>query len=134
MGPINMGDRFVTVLKLSNQQQIADQCSVADHFLSRLKGWMGVSSLARGSGLLLSPCNDIHMWFMRVSIDAVFLQYEKTTPQGAHWKVTSVFKELKPWKVLPVRDASAQATLELPAGMVASCAIEKGDTLCISSQ
>jgi hypothetical protein len=126
----------VRVQSLKNQSQIADKCFVANHFLARLKGLIGTSRLAPGEGILLSPCNDIHMWFMSMPIDVVFVRPQKGTEEGAESGATHVVcstrEGLRPWKLLPVRDGKARETLELPVGTIQRCEITAGDKLCIS--
>ena len=79
--------------------------------------------------MLLNPCNDIHMWLMSIPIDVVFL-----SPIGATktLRVTSVYENLRPWKIIPVFDRAASQTLELPAGSVGLYNIKEADILCIS--
>jgi len=121
----------VSVRFLIDRGVIADQCIVANCFFSRLKGLIGKSRLAPGEGLLLSPCNDIHMWFMSMPIDVVFLRRPGGELTGEVWEVCGVRENLRPWKLLPVRERRASATLELPAGTVRRHAITQGDALCI---
>jgi uncharacterized membrane protein (UPF0127 family) len=126
----------VRVQSLKNNGFIADQCIVANRFWSRLKGLIGTSRLAPGEGLLLSPCNDIHMWFMSMPIDVVFIRRELsedgTTEGGATHVVCSTHENLRPWKWLPVRNGKARETLELPIGTIQRLQITAGDKLCIS--
>ena len=115
------------VQSLKNQAVIADKCFVAECFLDRLRGLIGRSRFEQGEGMLFPRCNDIHMWFMRIPIDVVFVRKD-----GANWKVTSVHESVRPWKLLPLRDGRASETLELPTGTIRRCAINDGDELCIS--
>ncbi|SBV97661.1 conserved exported hypothetical protein [uncultured Eubacteriales bacterium] len=46
--------------------------SLADTFLPRFLGLMG-KNLVQRDALLLSPCNQIHCFFMKSAIDAVYL-------------------------------------------------------------
>ena len=52
------------------------EIEVAETFFSRLRGLMGKKRLEKGMGLLLAPCNSIHMLFMRFSIDVIYLDKE----------------------------------------------------------
>ncbi|MFZ9596146.1 MAG: DUF192 domain-containing protein [Bdellovibrionia bacterium] len=105
---------------------------MANSFLSRLKGLIGHSNLDPGHGLLLDPCHEIHMWWMKIPLDVVFLKRIKASGTQDILEVTSVRKNLQPWKVLPVRDARATLTLELPVGTIDRCELQAGDRLCIS--
>jgi uncharacterized membrane protein (UPF0127 family) len=122
---------YVSVHSLKNQSVIADKCFVANRFFARFKGLIGTSRLAPGEGMLLSPCNDIHMWFMSIPIDVVFIARAQDG-ESKNWEVRSARENLRPWKVLPLRDGRATDTLELPVGTIQRCAIAPGDKLCIS--
>jgi uncharacterized membrane protein (UPF0127 family) len=131
-------NRVVRILSLKDQSVIAEKCNVADRFVPRLRGLIGTTRLAPGEGLLLYPCNDIHMWFMSIAIDVVFLRPRASTLRGgvegesSEWEVVSTREDLRPWKPLPARDGRATATLELPSGSVGRLSILPGDGLCIS--
>ena len=116
-----------------NQALIADKCLVAESFWARAKGLIGRRHLEPGEGLLIPRCNDIHMWMMSVPIDVVFLRKEKRTDGGISHVVASVREGLRPWKLLPVRDGSAEDTLELPAGTVGRLGLRPGDELSCSN-
>lgn len=49
------------------------KCRIADTFWSRFIGLMGQEPLPEGQGILIRPCNSIHMFMMKFSIDAIFL-------------------------------------------------------------
>ncbi|NTV89550.1 MAG: DUF192 domain-containing protein [Clostridiales bacterium] len=108
----------------TNSSIIADNCSVADNFVSRFFGLMGKRSVAPGSGLLIEPCNSIHMFFMRFPIDAVFLDKNN--------KVVYICASIKPWRVSRIV-GSARSVLELPAGTAAKTSTAVGDVLVFSA-
>lgn len=111
------------LIRKSDQQEVVSQFKVARSFASRLKGLMGSKTLDHG--LLFPRCNSVHMWFMSIPIDVVFLKAMKS-----EWVITSVRENIQPWKVLPVFDATAHDTLELPAGQVQKTKLKAGDILC----
>jgi uncharacterized membrane protein (UPF0127 family) len=118
---MGLDGRRIRIQSLKNQSLIADKCFVANRFFARLKGLIGTSRLEPGEGLLISPCNDIHMWFMSMPIDVVFVR--PVAPQAgdataATHVVCSARAGLRPWKALPVRDGSATDTIELPVGTI----------------
>jgi uncharacterized protein len=45
----------------------------AKSLLKRLKGLLGRSTMPKGDALWIEPCNSIHTFFMRFSIDAIFV-------------------------------------------------------------
>ncbi len=63
-------------------------------FWSRFKGLMLKKTIDRETLYILTPCNGIHMLFMRFPIDVVYLD--------AEGKVLRVIEGLKPWRLGPV--------------------------------
>ena len=96
--------------------------SAADTFGGRLKGLLGRRELPAGGGLLLEPCNSIHMFFMRFPIDAVYLDADD--------RVLRVVGDLRPWRVGPTL-RRARKVLEVPAGAAGACGLQTGDHLLI---
>lgn len=93
---------------------------MATSFLTRLRGLLGTGSLPEGEALYLSPCNQIHMFWMRYAIDAVFLD--------ADLNVVAVVDAIGPWRVSP-HIRTARSCLELPAGAAGAAGIVIGDSL-----
>ncbi|MCM2323545.1 MAG: DUF192 domain-containing protein [Oligoflexia bacterium] len=104
---------------------------MAERYFDRLRGLIGRRTLQPGEAMLFPRCNDIHMWFMSVPLDVVFLREEKGGGAPVY-RVTSIREGIRPWRPLPVRDGRADVTLELPMGSVQRCGIEEGDRLCSS--
>jgi uncharacterized protein len=99
-----------------NHQVIADEILIADTMYTRLVGLMFRSSPPqRSQGLLLNPCNSIHTFFMRYSLDVVFLS--KTN------EVIKVIRNLKPWRMTWIY-FRASKTLEVPAGALPASVLE----------
>jgi uncharacterized protein len=98
---------------------LCECCEVADRYFARMRGLLGRDGLEPGRGMLLTPEPSVHMFFMRFPIDVVFVDREH--------KVVGVRHELRPWQVAGAR--GAHASLELPAGTVASAGIVEGDVL-----
>jgi uncharacterized membrane protein (UPF0127 family) len=73
------------------------------------------------------------MWFMSMPIDVVFIRNNRGPDGRVSRVVASVREGLKPWRLLPVRDSSAEDTLELPAGTVGRIGIRAGDELSCTS-
>lgn len=92
---------------------------VARSFWQRLVGLLGRRALAADSGLLITPCNNIHTAFMRFPIDAVFVD--------EHATVLAIRPEMGPFRVALSRRASA--CLELRSGNAAALGIEVGHCL-----
>lgn len=103
----------------SKNKEVANQVILATSFFARLKGLLGTDKLDKGSGLFLKPCKSIHMFGMRYSIDAVFLNDDllviDTVESIAPGKASKFYKD-------------AKACLELPTGTIKEAEIEKGDS------
>lgn len=56
---------------LYDNGRLLDRVNVADTFLERLRGLMFRRNIKEG--LLLSPCSQVHTYFMREAIDVVYL-------------------------------------------------------------
>jgi uncharacterized protein len=97
---------------------IADQAVKAAGFLARGRGLMMASPLSSGGGLVIEPCNSIHMFFMRYPLDAVFLDEQGT--------VVFMYRAIKPWRVGRIV-RHARCVIELPVGAIASSRTEVGD-------
>ena len=90
---------------------------IADTFLLRLAGLMFRRKLPEATGLLLAPCNSVHMCFMRFAIDVVYLDKE--------YNIVKVVNCLRPWIGLSMC-ANAWAALEMIAGEAERCGLEVG--------
>jgi uncharacterized protein len=111
---------MLRVVNASRGTVLADRAGWARSFAARLKGLLGRSALAPGEGLLIEPCDGIHMFFMRFAIDAVFLDAER--------RVVRLFSRLPPWSTTP-RVRGARSVLELPAGAGEASGTLPGDLL-----
>lgn len=97
------------VLNESTGEVVARKVKKATTLLERTKGLIGSAALSPDQGLWIMPCKSIHTFFMRFSIDAVFIG-----PSGA---VVGIERELKPCRISAVY-WSAASVLELPAGVI----------------
>ncbi len=70
---------------------IATKVAVADGPIQRMIGLMFSKSLGEKDGLLITPCNSIHTFFMRYELDIVFLSRDN--------KVIKVIRNMKPWRM-----------------------------------
>ena len=87
-----------------------------------MKGLLGRRALDEDEGLLLEPASAVHTWFMRFSIDLVFIDRELG--------VVRVAPEVRPWRFAYAR--RSRHVLELPAGAAARRGLQTGDRLVIS--
>ena len=76
------------MLKIKNGSNILT-IEVADTFFKRFFGLMGREKINQSQGLLLSPCNSVHMFFMRFSIDVIYIDES--------YVIKKIVTNLKPW-------------------------------------
>ena len=93
---------------------------IADSFFTRLAGLMFRKKLPAATGLLLAPCNSVHMCFMRFAIDVIYLDKD--------YQILKIVKNLQPWIGLSMC-TKAYATLEMSAGEAERCGLEVGKKL-----
>jgi uncharacterized protein len=98
---------------------VCEKCIVAQTPLTRMRGLLGRTSLAPEEGVLLRPAGSVHTFFMRFTIDAVFLDRDL--------KVVAIAERLRPWRTAGKR--GAKAVLELAAGESARRGVQVGDEL-----
>ncbi|NLX63743.1 MAG: DUF192 domain-containing protein [Clostridiaceae bacterium] len=91
---------------------------IADTFGKRFMGLMGRN--VGEYGLLLSPCNAVHTFFMRYDLDVIFLNKDN--------RIISIKRSIKPFSfVAPVPKAGK--VLELPSSLHATDSLNKGDQI-----
>ncbi len=103
---------------------IGGSIGLAATFWKRFAGLMFRRPLGCGEGLLLMPCSSIHMCFMRMALDVVYLD--------ANFRVMAVERALKPWRPGKVIKGVRQV-LELPVGTIDRCGIAPGSTLAVEA-
>ncbi len=99
--------RYVSVINTTTGAVLAERAAIAESFIARFFGLQGRRSLPPGTGLVLLPTSSIHMFFMRMRIDAVF-----AGPEG---RVLRVGRRLRPWTFGPIVPGALYC-VELPAG------------------
>lgn len=112
--------RVVTAVNVTRNAVLGARVSIADTPSSRMKGLLGHTSLAPGEGLLIDPCNSIHTFFMKFTIDVIFL--------GRDGKVVRALHSVPPWRLTRMY-FRANRVLELPAGTLKSTGTQAGDML-----
>jgi uncharacterized membrane protein (UPF0127 family) len=101
----------LTIKNKTSGKIIGSKIGRADNFFTRFFGLMGRKKLESQEGLFLTPCNSIHMLFMKFPIDVIFIDKDN--------KIVYTIENLKPWRVSPVIFKS-QSVIELPVGTVAA--------------
>ena len=99
---------------------LGTQVKLADRWWPRMRGFLGRPEPKEGEGLLLTPCNAVHMYGMRFSLDVVFLDDDGV--------VVALYEELRPGKRTKV-ETKAKHALELPAGTIRATGTVRGDRI-----
>ncbi len=112
---------FIKRLKSISPYVTHDPCFkliVAYSLYSRLKGLMFKREIQKDQAMMINNCNCVHTFFMRFSIDILYLDKE--------FKVIAV-RQLKPFRLsMPVK--GAVKVVELQAGLIEYFEIKVGDT------
>ena len=101
-------------------KELALDLAVADTLVARFRGLLGKGALAPGTGLWIKPCNSIHTFGMKFSIDALFLDQER--------RVVGLAKDLRPNRISRIY-TRASSVIEFPAGTLAATGTAPGDQL-----
>lgn len=99
---------------------LAGRVRVADTPRERRVGLLGKKGLRPGEGLLIVPTQAIHTFFMKISIDVVFLDRQR--------RVRRVYHRLAPNRITRFVWA-AHSVLELEPGQAEKCGLAVGDEL-----
>ena len=99
---------------------LGERIRVADRWWPRLRGMIGHPEPSRGEGLLIQPCQGVHMQWMSYALDIAFLD-----DSG---RVVALYHGLRPWRFSKThRDATA--ALELPVGTLEETGTQIGDRI-----
>jgi uncharacterized membrane protein (UPF0127 family) len=102
--------------------ELGTRIGVANTFWTRLRGLLRHPPLDTGEGLLLKPCQAVHMYGMKQALDVAFL--------GSDGSVLAVYHELRPGQRSRYHRRARQA-LELPVGTLRSTDTRVGDRLSV---
>lgn len=97
-------------LKLYNKttdELLTEQCFLANTFGSRYKGLIGKKEIPEDYALIIKPCNQIHMFFMKFAIDVVYVD--------SNHQVCGIDVDLKPWRIGKKR-SKARMVIEFGSG------------------
>lgn len=96
------------------------EISVANSFSARLRGLLGSSCLPKNKGLLIVPCNSVHMIGMRYAIDVVYFDKDG--------RIIKIVENVRPWLGCSIC-LKAESALEIAAGMVKEYGWEIGQKI-----
>lgn len=111
--------KYYCLINKTKNTVVAEKVCIADTFFRRLKGFMFKKNIDFQEGLFFTNVNAIHMFFMRFSIDVIFLTNDL--------RVLKITHTLKPWRLTAC--LRAWAVIELPAEKSLKTSTEIGDVL-----
>jgi uncharacterized protein len=114
---------MLRIENLTRHTTLVEQGRVADNFLTKFRGLMGVRTLPQGAGLLITGCNSVHTHFMRMPIDVLYVD-------ESH-RVVDIDPAMAAWRIGRTRKGAAYV-VELPSGTVAQTQCTVGDQLFVS--
>ena len=85
-------------------------------------GLMGKKNLPKETGLLIAPCQSIHMMFMRFSIDAVYID--------KNFVIKKIVRNLKIWTGISIC-INAWGVIEINAGEAERLNLKVGEKLSV---
>ena len=100
--------------------ELASVARTARGFWPRLVGLVGRSSLQPGEALVLEPSSSVHTFFMRFTIDVVYVDRSR--------RVVKAVSALQPFRI-SVGPRGARSVIELPSGTIAVTRSAVGDEL-----
>lgn len=116
--------RPARIFNLTQNTLLAKKVILADTPLKRITGLLGKTGLKEKEALVILPCKQVHTFFMRFSIDILFLDKEN--------KVISALSNFKPYRITPLY-FSALSAIELPAGTIESSCTVFGDEISLDN-
>ena len=100
---------------------VADRLEPAFERQTRNKGLLGRTGLADGHALVIAPCNGVHTFFMKFTIDVFFMAKDGT--------VRKVARGLRPWRL--ALSPRSFAVIEMADGAAARGEVRRGDRFVI---
>ncbi|RJO65048.1 MAG: DUF192 domain-containing protein [Candidatus Omnitrophota bacterium] len=110
----------MALVNSSRNTVLAENVIIADSLFSRMKGLLGREKLGPNEALMLKPCNAIHTFFMRFSIDCLFMDENN--------RIVKSIADFAPWHISRPYFKS-RFVIELPAGTIAATNTREGDLI-----
>ncbi len=108
------------LINKANNTVISENVMVADTFFRRLRGLMFTKTLPEENALHIEPCNGVHTFNMRYSIDILYLDKSQI--------ILAVDEDMRPWRIGRFVN-NAVAVVELPRGRVKKMCIKTGQAV-----
>ena len=110
----------VSLINRSKNIVLVEAVEDAKSLWSRMRGLLGRESLPAEQALWIRPCDSVHTFFMKFTIDVVFVDDRLV--------VRKVVRHVRPWRlILPVW--KAHSVFELAEGRASQDRVTEGDQL-----
>ncbi len=117
------------LVNLTTGKLLASEVELADTFWRRFRGLMLRGKFQQGKALLFKfpkpGRHSVHMWFVRCSIDLVYLD--------SSFRVVELRAQLKRWRFYRPR-ATVSYLIELPAGTISRARVEVGHEISLEGK
>jgi len=110
----------INLIDENKKELIAAEIMEANSFFDKLFGLVTRRKLKGREGFLIKNCSSIHTFWMRYSIDVVFLDKNN--------QVLAIYYDLKPFRTTPFIK-NAFFALELKSGVVKKSSLKPGDLI-----
>jgi len=111
------------LVRPANNQVLVENLVEAKGLWQRLKGLLGREQLNPNEGLWITSNDSIHTFFMKFSIDAIFMDKD--------FRVCELYHSLPPWRITKIV-WRANSVIEVAAGTAKEKMIQVGETLHVA--
>lgn len=116
---------MIKKLLLKNSERLLiSELEIASSFVDRSIGLLKYKKYSEDKALWIHQCKSIHTFFMKFSIDCLFIDHEM--------RIKKIYTDLPPWRMtFPV--FFAESVIEMKAGTVEKLGLREGDILHVES-
>ncbi|MBW2562540.1 MAG: DUF192 domain-containing protein [Deltaproteobacteria bacterium] len=111
---------IVSAVNVTTQKELGERISKAVTFFQRTRGLLGRKEIKKGEGLYIPKCRSIHTFFMRFTIDVIFIDDDN--------RITRVVPGLVPFRIA-FGPRNTAGVLELSAGTLKDNRCVAGDKI-----
>ena len=109
------------IVNARSGQVLAQALQLAHDSKSRRKGWLGIDAAPPDEAIWIEPCEAVHCFFMRFTIDVLFLDRKL--------RVVRCRPSLRPWRIAVC--LRANSVIELAEGTIEATGTAAGDQLVL---
>ncbi len=112
------------VKDLTKNRVLFEKVFISQTFFSRAKGLIGKKQMENNEAMWIKPCNGVHTYFMKFSLDVLFLD--------KNMQVCAIEKKVKPFRFSKIY-FKAKSVLEINSGLSDEKQIKIGDYLYVGT-